>query len=61
MACAKLKRVFKMVLGEWREVTVCPPSRRRAASRVTRARAQRLWVGAVFLAKDSGQIKGDDE
>ena len=40
-------------------VKVCPPSRRKAASRITKAKYQRLCKGAQHVAEENGQIQRD--
>lgn len=51
------KRV--VIDGQEVEVTVCPPSRRRAASSIQKPKHRRVTKGAAHVAKERGLI--DDQ
>ena len=51
--------VKKMVHGQLVNVTVCPPSNRKAGLGITKPRYQRINSsrGERFIARDNGQIE----
>lgn len=49
----------RIIDGQEVEVTICPPSRRRAASSIQKPKHQRLNKGADHVAKERGLI--DDQ
>ena len=52
-----MKKVKRIINGEEVEVTLCPPSRRRAASNIQKPKYQRSSAGAKHLARENGQIE----
>ena len=52
-----MKRVKRVINGEEVWVTLCPPSRRRAASSIQKPKYQRSSAGAKHVARDNGQIE----
>ena len=51
----KVKKVI--IDGQEVEVTICPPSRRKAASSIQRPRYQRNPAGSKHAAKEKEQIQ----
>lgn len=49
----------EVINGQTVMVKVCKPSRRKAASRITKAKYQRLCKGAQHVAEENGQIQRD--
>lgn len=49
-----MKRVKRVINGEEVWVTLCPPSRRRAASSIQKPKFQRRSAGALHAAVESG-------
>jgi len=47
-----MKKVKRVINGEEMEVTLCPPSKRRANSSIQKPKYQRSSAGAKYVAKE---------
>jgi len=59
MSSKGMRREARVIDGVEIMVLVCPPSRRRAASRITRPKFQRTNRGSFWIGQDNGQIEMD--